>query len=130
MFVLPYRFRVWTRLYNRVHSYIGIPPRPKFLWQRLTRGWSDADVWGFDTYLARVISGGCEHLAKTTHGHPSEVESIERWQETLRDITSGMRGFLEFQDADYFESAAQARVSAQLKKSLRLLGTYFGVLWD
>lgn len=41
----------------------------KWFIQRGRRGWSDRDVWGFDTYLARVIAEGVEHLIETKHGY-------------------------------------------------------------
>src|SRR5258708_7263452 len=40
--------------------------------QRWRRGWSDEDVWGFDTYLASVLAGGLKRLAGHHHGVPME----------------------------------------------------------
>jgi len=56
------------------HSYYFIRPH-KFIYetylevkwfiQRGRRGWSDSDVWGFDSYLSRVIYEGIGKLRKS-----------------------------------------------------------------
>ncbi len=45
-------------------------------WQRGQRGWGDADTWGLDSYLARVIRDSIKHLRTYVHGHPTLLEPI------------------------------------------------------
>ncbi|RLI60437.1 MAG: hypothetical protein DRO67_09070 [Candidatus Asgardarchaeum californiense] len=44
----------------------------KSAYERMRRGYSDRDVWGFDYYLSNVIIGGLERLKETKHGLPME----------------------------------------------------------
>ena len=44
----------------------------KWAYQRITRGYSDPDIWDFDTYLANLMSGDIEHLANITISYPGQ----------------------------------------------------------
>jgi hypothetical protein len=138
--MIPYRFRIWTRFQNWIHNRIGIPPKPKYLWQRMTRGWSDADVWNFDGYLARVIAGGCRRLRDTTYGYPMEVynrkgklvgegDQDAAWRTMLARIIDGMELFeVEVNEdipREHWESHKKRKLDALL-----LLAYNFEGLWD
>lgn|SRR3990167_426244 len=70
---------------------------------RAKNGWSVPDAWGFDWYLAKVITEGCEWLREHKHGYPicinedinnsnytwsqeSEDCNIKKWNEILDNI--------------------------------------------
>jgi hypothetical protein len=56
--------------------------------QRYMRGYSDIDMWNFDSFLADVIVAGCDwHIAnaKTTPWHLEPGE----WVEILQEIRAG-----------------------------------------
>jgi len=48
-------------------------------------GWSYMDTWGYDRYLAQVISGGVKNIRKNTYGHPCDCEE-EQWNDILDKI--------------------------------------------
>ena len=64
----------------------------KFFIQRGVRGYSDRDTWGFDYYLAQVISGGIKYLKANCHSMPTwrlgktELEAINEWDNILNTI--------------------------------------------
>ena len=129
---IPYRYALWRQIDNWCWERFHIPFRPRYFIQRALRGWSDADVWNLDGYLARVIAEGCEHLADVVHGYPPQFgdDALGRWQEILREIAKGMHGHLTWEDEPGYSSATYERMKAKRKKSLRLLETYFDYLWD
>lgn len=55
--------------------------------QRLTRGYCDADVWNFDSYLAEVIPAGLRKLATKKISYTGNIEfpTFEIWSEYLKD---------------------------------------------
>ena len=67
--------RRWYRLSGWAWRHEGwLNPREwyrtiKWFIQRGRRGWSDRDLWGFDTYLALVIAEGIERLIEVKHGY-------------------------------------------------------------
>lgn len=52
--------------------FIRIPREIKWLYQRMTRGWADSDVWSLDSYLAPLIRDALKELQKDKHGIPSQ----------------------------------------------------------
>src|ERR1700685_1373267 len=59
------------------------PRRKRWMKQRIKRGYSDRDVWGFDSFLAPVIAGGVRQIARFS-GYKSEDE--RQWRDTLNFI--------------------------------------------
>lgn len=60
--------------------------RFKYAWQRIDRGYSDMDLWNFDTYLQNVISGGLKDMSENISGYPESYGSYENWTKALSDI--------------------------------------------
>ena len=62
-----YGFYVW-------YNWLSDRPRKiKSFFQRGFRGWADEDTWGFDLYLAKIISQGLKHLKKCQLGCPKDI---------------------------------------------------------
>ena len=69
---------IWYRGIKRLWDFVtDIPREIKWFYQRGTRGWADKDTWGFDHYLSKVISGGLNHLANKSIGHPSSFSTCD-----------------------------------------------------
>ncbi len=66
---------VYHSIRRWIRSVIYSPRKIKWAYQRMVRGYSDADVWNADTYLAGQIAGIMRSLAKngntipTSYGH-------------------------------------------------------------
>ena len=84
----------WHRI-RRVYN-------PKYLYQRMTRGYADCDCWSLDNYLADLIPGAIRHLAGCESGYPMGT-TFEEWQATLNKMADGieLHNKLEALDYDY-----------------------------
>jgi hypothetical protein len=56
-----------------IRSVIDFPKEVKWFFQRGWNGYSDFDVWGFNSYLARIICGGLKELRKYKTGYPCMI---------------------------------------------------------
>lgn len=97
----------------------------KWIKQRIKYGYSDRDIWSFDSFLAKVIAGGIREVADYG-GYPSEYEdNPNRWKDELNFI------------ADQFEWYARHQFSFQefkekeddFHKAWIMLEENFGGLW-
>ena len=74
-------------IYWRIYHFIDdIPLRVKTFIQRGKRGWANSDTWGFDYYLAKVISEGIHNLKEHIHGMPNGLTEGQ-WIDILNKIT-------------------------------------------
>ena len=78
----------------------------KWAYQRITRGFCDADVWDLDTHLSEYLAQTIEHLAKTSHSYPGteEFPTYESWKTYLMEIANKFKYSLselpnEYEDA-------------------------------
>jgi hypothetical protein len=83
-------YRTWKYKVSNIHREIY------WFFQRGKRGYADCDIWSFDHYLARVISGGLRKLAKNNHGCPQEFfdenkreDECVKWRIFLEEVASG-----------------------------------------
>ena len=116
------------RLWN--HKISMIPRRIKWFFQRGKRGYSDNDVWNFDSYLAEVISKGCKQLAKEKHGYPSNL-TLEKWEEILNSLS---KKFEEYTKIIYleegYETVSPEEFDKKMDEMINLLKNHFTHLWD
>lgn len=99
--------------------------------QRMQRGWSERDLWSFDTYLAKVIAEGCEQLAEQVHGWPGEPMTFEEWQEILRKISRGFKAHTSIMEDHLHPKSVQYRLlEDEFEEGMDLFKNFFGHLWD
>lgn len=118
--------------------------KTKWFIQRGKRGFSDADTWNFNTYIAQVIASGLKSLEKNAHGHPMNVKSMEEWSEVLKKMIIGFEAAVQL-DTESFalftkqkngsykmetNMALVADLSKKKDEALDLFKIYFGNLWD
>jgi hypothetical protein len=96
--------------------------------QRWRRGYSDRDVWGLDSHLARVISGGVRQLITELHGHPGEM-TFEEWQAILAKIAAGFEAHMTLHE-EYPDEDRGAELERQWEEGSRLFLEWFAGLWD
>lgn len=81
----------------------------KYIKERAEKGWSRYDTWDFDHYLAMVISGGLECLAKRHYSLPHDLTS-EEWSEKLLYITECFKQYTEEPENQFFEAYDNAKI--------------------
>ena len=92
-------------------------------YQRVTRGYSDADVWNFDYYLSEVIQGGCQWLREKGIGHPSNMTEQE-WASILSQIEKGMKLSRKF------DLGRTVEENLEIQKAWQLVAQHHEDLWD
>lgn len=103
--------------------------RLKHAWQKLTRGYSDADLWDLDVHLARVILPRLRAFKReNTHGHPPGF-TPEEWAATLDEITWALEWVAD-EDSTDAPINDFLRDSERASTGLEKFGRYFMDLWD
>ncbi len=125
----------WYRTFGR-YGIIrrGLNPRMvmnRAVWfaQRGRRGWSDADAWSMDSYVARVVSQMLLHLAATTHSWPGEGSrwpAPQAWEEHLRDLGARIGAWGSWDLPGYDDQAAYEVTRQAMTEFSQDLGQY----WD
>jgi len=128
--------RLWMDLYEVYH--------------RGRYGWASSDVWSLDGYLADILAGTLNHLAKHSHGAPAgypnespnfddEIETdFEQWYADLRRdarafedynwwYREGMIG--DFPSVEAFFAVEQWHRD-RLVKAMSHMSQWYGGLWD
>jgi hypothetical protein len=96
--------------------------------QRIKYGYSDRDVWSFDSFLAEVIAGGVRQISRFG-GYPVAFEAKE-WQDTLNFIADQFEWYANEQfnyDNDFEEKVTDPE--GDFHKAWVLLEANFGGLW-
>ena len=114
----------------------------KFLWQRLTRGWDDSDLWSLDFAIIKFTYPRLKAFRELppcgVPMHPTEVypegheeaglpralETAE-WDAILGEI---LKGFELVVKADCYPLHGKSH--EQLEKSMDLFREWFFALWD
>lgn len=119
----------------RIERWLEIPKdiqrEIKYFIQRGRRGYSDRDTWGFDHYLAEIISGGTKHLSKHLSGYPSSPFSKEKypfnstkeWKAFLLKISKGFKNYNK-------EDWGSNKDRKELSESMIMFVKRFQNLWD
>jgi hypothetical protein len=145
--------------YTPFHIYkwiTDIPREIKWAYQRVTRGWSDRDVWSMDYHLSNILVGMLRRLKETKHGVPLDFcgdwgektsthflpmeESIKLWDACLDEMIEGFEARGEMDELTYPTSCGKeekkvwehnmALLSARKERALALFAKHFDSLWD
>jgi hypothetical protein len=109
----------------------------KWFFQRGKKGYSDCDVWGFDSYLFEVIIGGLEQLKNNHCGCPSDLfdnnkkgDECWKWVEVLDKIINGFKAAERIIDYDYDIETGYGGLKKEFDEGIELFKKYFFGLWD
>lgn len=88
-----YMIMRWLRVPMEMYSEV------KWFIQRGIRGYSDRDVWNFDSYMNEIMSKAIKHLVDNAHGCPPQIleiseeshdsdleKSMKMWHRILNEI--------------------------------------------
>lgn len=85
--------------------------------QRYQRGFSDIDMWNFDTFLADIIVAGCNWMIDEAISIPTFVGDLEDWHLILAEIRDGF-------------ATRKDDAPAPPDSAWELLRRYFNYMWD
>ena len=86
--------RCSVRYYVKHPRYIfkQIRNKLKYCWQRITKGYCDADIWNWDAWLLEVMPQMLDELAAVTDAYPDDiVNSLDEWKKYLRGLAANLR---------------------------------------
>ncbi len=109
--------------------FLRIPRELKWKLQRMTRGWSDQDVWGAYSYIADVISGMLVHLSEHHGGHPIDMTD-EEWTAKLKDLSVRIKAYNTSEDLDNWSGEKEEESYEITQQALKEMADVFGRLWD
>jgi hypothetical protein len=95
----------------------------RFLYQRLTRGWDDGDLWGLDTTIAKFTIPRLKEFRNKTCSFPSDF-TFKGWLEAVDDMIYALET-----SADDDLRWDKDRDWDRVKKGHSLFGQYFMDLW-
>ena len=125
----------------------------RHFWQRGTRGWSDYDLWDFDTHLANIIVSGLKAYKVRSMGIPGSLaykyakdpehpelwdhddseRAVQAWDEIVDKIILGFEVIIkdewwsEKNDDGTYKYLDEE--SPEVKEGLDLFREYFGAFW-
>lgn len=123
----------------------------KYFWQRGVRGYSDEDIWDFNSYLCGIIPTALRKMRKDGYGCPSilydkkrENDECHKWHEILEAISQGFESaefiqhhkylkFTEMEDGGKIlkhDYGSEKNAIEKMDKGLELFAKYFINLWD
>lgn len=99
--------------------------------QRIKRGYSQYDLYGFDSYIGEVISNALtDWVNQPPMGWPGPPMTYEEWLDILRDIAGGFKAGLEARDIRFSDPVRYAELITAFDKGFGLFHQYFFHLWD
>ena len=107
----------------RFHFYLEIDSRKiKWFFQRLFRGWSDAELWDLQYHLAKYIYPRLKAFIKSNRMGYLNLDgksTSRQWEDILRKM---LESFKKVSGGNFIEEDVQ--------EGLELFGKYFLALWD
>jgi len=132
-------------LYQRfIRSIRNVVRTPKWWYQRITRGYSDKDMWNADMYLAGIFAGVLDWYIRNSKGVPmvyadhddpysTDIETmiIKRDSEYLNHI-SIFREYLNngYAMSEDWQEKFGGVLDKDIKDSVHWLADHFIELWD
>lgn len=95
-----------------------------FLYQRLTRGWDNSELWSLDYSLAKLILPRLKEFVKYSHGCPQDQEEKD-WQHILNEMVYAM----QFMASKERWACDDKKIWERVNAGLELFGKHFGSLW-
>ncbi len=124
----PYR---WTSPSYWLKNFKSLVQSFKFAWQRITRGYSDGDVWDLDFYLSKLLPAALRELAETSDSYPEFFSSgaicgsLENWQAYLKDAA------MHFEAIDKEDDVfVNEKMISEIGLGFKMVSDMFFDLWD
>lgn len=112
-----------ARLFYKI-KYATAERQRRHLWQRITRGWPDSDLWSLDHSLAKIILPRLKRFKDCRGGHPHGMTDQE-WDDIIGEMVFGIEWYAS---GDCWNSEDRQKAE-RAHKGLELFGKYYGHLW-
>lgn len=115
---------VWKLHKCRMRYYIKHPlyifkqikKKLKYCWQRITKGYCDADIWNWDEWLLELMPRMLDELATVTDAYPDTiVGSLDEWKKYLHGLAANLRLYKDMDhtiDIDQYDTWAEFNEAA------------------
>lgn len=104
----------------------------KFLFQKIFIGFSDKELFEFDTTVAKFLLPRLIRFRKITISYPSNLNNCEEWEDILDEIIYALSYVSHRDDPISFDMASSVSPKEEFERvnaGLKLLGQYFMDLW-
>ena len=112
------------------------------VWQKITRGFSDADLWNLGETIAVFTLPRLIEFSKYSHGYPCHLDK-KQWEVILKKIIYGLLLMVD-DDNDLPRTARKYKIKLPIalikadcrkrqgiiEEGTKLLGEYLEGLWD
>lgn len=103
-----------------------------FLWQKLTRGFSDDETWALDYTIAKFTLPRLKLLREMEFGHPS-CYTQEQWWGMVDTMIYAMEAVIKDSKGDLYNDCREPedyqKIGRKMQEGLSLFGRNFRGLW-
>lgn len=94
--------------------------RIRWIWQKITRGFTDCDLWDLDHTIAKFVLPRLKAFKKQLHGYPSGLDE-KQWDAIIGKMIVAFEHIIKEDDWTH---------AKEVDEGLELFGLYFQNLWD
>jgi hypothetical protein len=98
--------------------------RVRFLWQRVTRGFSDQDTWSLDWTIAKFVLPRLRRFREVANGYPEDAGSMAGWLAKIDDMIYAIEIY-----ANGHWDAPPNTDWDRVQRGSETFGKYFNHLW-
>lgn len=99
----------------------------KFIWQKITRGFSDDETWSLEYGSAKWILPRLRRFKELNNSHPMDL-TFEKWMEIIDKMIYAFETIIARDDPDK-DINWDLDIDKKVKEGLELFGKYFLDLW-
>lgn len=105
----------------------------RFLWQKITRGFSDDEIWNLDFTMAKFILPRLKRLREMGCGHPGCYTDKQWWNIVDKMIWSFEFIITENDSERYPDNCSHGQrraIDCKVQEGLKFFGKNFMALWN
>jgi hypothetical protein len=123
-------FKVWKRGF-RFEFRLSLPDARdwRFFGQKITRGFSDDELWSLDYSLAKHILPRLKRFKKFDAGRPGCFETREEWDEVLDKMIFAFEDAVTYWDSKEETKGERIQRENRAREGLKLFAKYYHALW-
>lgn len=103
----------------------------KHKYQKITRGFSDDEIWDLDVRIAKFILPRLRYYRDNHYGMPTEFKTDEEWIEILDSMIFSLDIVARFSySEDIYDHNNREELQKKFDEGLNNFSTYLCSLWD